>query len=235
MLLVTPAEQDLNVVVLGGVKPDEDGGNNATARNGSGPKVGSHHELCCSGEGEDGQRISRNSGRSRDQSKERQVNETPVLPSINADLPEGHCASLAVPEPSGDISSDSNCSPQLSPTVCLFNSLHVSPSDTPKTASRPRRKRKDSGRHRLSPADIGLIRSLLTVFVCCVILYLPLAVVNIVNVYRPVSAELGIWTVTCGFLNHSINWIVYGLMNKTFRVGYMRQLLLCCRKDGLRV
>ena len=105
----------------------------------------------------------------------------------------------------------------------------------PKTASRLRRKRKDTARHRLSPADIGLIRSLLTVFVCCVILYLPLAVVNIVNVYRPVSAELGIWTVTCGFLNHSINWIVYGLMNKTFRVGYMRQLLLCCRKDGLRV
>ena len=81
----------------------------------------------------------------------------------------------------------------------------------------------------LSSSDIALMRSLLTVFVCCVLLYLPTGVAAIVEIYHQVSPEVSLWGVTCMFLNHCINWIVYGLMNRTFRDGYVKQLEWCCR------
>ena len=98
-----------------------------------------------------------------------------------------------------------------------------------------RRSRKQSPRRHLSPSDIALVRSLLTVFVCCVLLYLPLAVATIANMYRPLPAGLGVWSIACAFLNHSVNWVVYGLMNKAFRQGYVRQLVYCCQKRGVRL
>ncbi|XP_070184289.1 uncharacterized protein [Littorina saxatilis] len=96
------------------------------------------------------------------------------------------------------------------------------------------RQAKKSPRSNFSANDVSMIQSLLIVFVCCVFLYLPLATMAVISLYSHVYIDTGIWTVACAFLNHSINWILYGLMNRSFREGYVRQFGCCCKKCRLK-
>ena len=80
----------------------------------------------------------------------------------------------------------------------------------------------------LSSANIALVRSLVLVFLLLVLLYIPLSVVVALTGSVPVSSDVYSILVLVFFLNNSINWIVYGVMNKSFKDGYRRLLLARC-------
>jgi hypothetical protein len=78
---------------------------------------------------------------------------------------------------------------------------------------------------RLSSSNLALIRSLLLVFCLLVVLYLPLILgVTMPNTF---SSEALTFFVLLLYINHSVNWIVYGIMNNNFRAGYKRLLHRC--------
>ncbi|XP_076456378.1 melatonin receptor type 1B-like [Babylonia areolata] len=85
----------------------------------------------------------------------------------------------------------------------------------------------------LSPADIALIRSLVLVFVLLIVLCVPLAAAVAIMGNVPMSADVFCFLIFLFFINNSINWILYGALNKNFRKGY-KQLLTsgCCLTTG---
>nr|KAG5713724.1 hypothetical protein BaRGS_024351 [Batillaria attramentaria] len=83
---------------------------------------------------------------------------------------------------------------------------------------------------RLSSSDVALVRSLVLVFVLLLVLYIPISVALSLDSFKVtvVSSDSYAFCVLLLFLNHSINWIVYGLMNKNFMEGYRRQMASVC-------
>ena len=80
----------------------------------------------------------------------------------------------------------------------------------------------------LSSANMALIRSLVLVFLLLVLLCIPLSVTVAITGSVYVSPDVYAVFVLFFFLNNSINWIVYGLLNKNFRNGYRRLLVARC-------
>ena len=80
----------------------------------------------------------------------------------------------------------------------------------------------------LSSANIAFIRSLVLVFLLLVLLYIPLSVTVAITGSVYVSPDVYGVLVLIFFLNNSINWIVYGLLNKNFKNGYKRLLMARC-------
>ncbi|KAL8610537.1 hypothetical protein ACOMHN_060457 [Nucella lapillus] len=81
----------------------------------------------------------------------------------------------------------------------------------------------------LSQAEVLLIRSLVLVFLILILFCTPLvagvAVMGIVDI----SPDVFCFLIFLFFFNNSINWVLYGALNKNFRKGY-RQLVVatCC-------
>nr|KAG5701984.1 hypothetical protein BaRGS_034566 [Batillaria attramentaria] len=82
----------------------------------------------------------------------------------------------------------------------------------------------------------AFVRSLLVVFLLTVLCFLPFGVTTIIALIDPtygMIAEALIATMVMVFFNCSINWIVYGVMNRSFRRYYAtlvrRMLGTCCR------
>lgn len=88
-----------------------------------------------------------------------------------------------------------------------------------------------SVRNRISQSDVALVRSLVLVFAVLIVLYIPFASGTLISKMVPVSADTFSILSFLLFLNHSINWMVYGLMNKHFKDGYKRQLRLCMKRQ----
>nr|KAG5701976.1 hypothetical protein BaRGS_034558 [Batillaria attramentaria] len=71
----------------------------------------------------------------------------------------------------------------------------------------------------------AFVRSLLVVFLLMVFCFLPFGITLIVMIYdadRPLSPEAYISCVLLLFFSSSVNWIVYGLMNRSFRHAYFK-------------
>lgn len=83
----------------------------------------------------------------------------------------------------------------------------------------------------ISTSDVAIIRSLVSVFVVLVVFYVPMAVAGIASRVVYVPTDLFQFLILFLFLNHSINWIIYGFMNKHFREGYQRLLMRCCHNE----
>lgn len=84
----------------------------------------------------------------------------------------------------------------------------------------------------LSSSDISLLRSLVIIFACCILTYLPMCVTLVIDVYYDLSSDVMQCVVFGLFFNHSINWIVYGVLNKNFAEGYKKSLKFLCRKHN---
>jgi allatostatin receptor len=78
----------------------------------------------------------------------------------------------------------------------------------------------------VSSSNMAVVRSLVLVFVLLVVLYLPLAIGLSMN--NVISAGTYAFLVLLLFLNHCINWLVYGALNANFRNGYRRLMLGRC-------
>lgn len=95
---------------------------------------------------------------------------------------------------------------------------------------------KPSRRPKISSADIALIRSLVLVFVILILLYCPLVLTDIIDKsVVNVSGDVFAFGVLLLFVNHSINWILYGILNKNFKRAYKQQITQCFRSKKLRM
>lgn len=92
-------------------------------------------------------------------------------------------------------------------------------------------KNKASRTSGVSRSDVALIRSLVLVFVLLVLLYIPISVAVALLGSVPIPPEVFSLCLLAFFLNQSINWIVYGVLNRNFRHGYKQLLWVrcCCR------
>nr|KAG5701980.1 hypothetical protein BaRGS_034562 [Batillaria attramentaria] len=84
--------------------------------------------------------------------------------------------------------------------------------------------------------DQAFVRSLLVVFLLTVLCFLPYGIITIIrltNASYVISIKAVIFTIVMVYFNCSVNWIVYGVMNRSFRRRYVtlvRRLLgTCCR------
>nr|KAG5701016.1 hypothetical protein BaRGS_022727 [Batillaria attramentaria] len=86
-----------------------------------------------------------------------------------------------------------------------------------------RRRRKQEAR------DKAIVRSLFVVFLLSLISFIPFGVLRVVESYQKISYVVDISFVLLLVFNCSVNWIVYGVMNRSFRRGYVRLLrnVLC--------
>lgn len=86
----------------------------------------------------------------------------------------------------------------------------------------------------------AFVRSLFVVvvlFFCC---FLPFTLVHAVDSYRQLAPEVVISADLLMFFSSTVNWIVYGVMNPSFRRGYKKllsrvQWALCRRPDSLEL
>ncbi|KAK7087610.1 probable G-protein coupled receptor No9 [Littorina saxatilis] len=80
--------------------------------------------------------------------------------------------------------------------------------------------------------EVAFVRSLFVVFLLAVGTFIPYSLMTILKSYMDFSAELVILGNFFLFLNNSVNWIVYGVMNPTFRQGYVQNVrktfAICC-------
>ncbi|KAK7503503.1 hypothetical protein BaRGS_00005424 [Batillaria attramentaria] len=87
----------------------------------------------------------------------------------------------------------------------------------------------NGGNTRIKASDIGLVRSLLAVWVSLLVLYTPFVVGCYVSVYTGGSVELSLTINWLVFLNNSINWFLYGALNTSFRKPFLQLFTRLCR------
>nr|KAG5701022.1 hypothetical protein BaRGS_022733 [Batillaria attramentaria] len=81
----------------------------------------------------------------------------------------------------------------------------------------------------------AFIRSLCVVFILILISIFPFGVITTISSALPgsIPTEVAVLSVLLYYFNCSVNWIVYGVMNRSFRRGYVmhvkRVLGTCCR------
>ncbi|XP_025109430.1 uncharacterized protein LOC112573354 isoform X2 [Pomacea canaliculata] len=84
----------------------------------------------------------------------------------------------------------------------------------------------------VKPTDIALMRSLLAVYVCLLLIYAAIVVVDVARAITYVPPTVTVTTNLLFFVNSSINWLLYGAFSYQFRLAYRRQLCqwtqLCC-------
>nr|KAG5701017.1 hypothetical protein BaRGS_022728 [Batillaria attramentaria] len=69
--------------------------------------------------------------------------------------------------------------------------------------------------------DQAFVRSLFVVFILTLIAFVPFGISRIVETYHGLSVEVAISVTLMLFSNNAVNWIVYGVMNRSFRRGYV--------------
>ncbi|KAK7087607.1 probable muscarinic acetylcholine receptor gar-1 [Littorina saxatilis] len=79
----------------------------------------------------------------------------------------------------------------------------------------------------------AFIRSLFIVFLLAVFSFIPFGAITVAKLKVSVSAEVVMIGNFFLFLNNSVNWIVYGVINAAFRDGYTQLFTACC--PGRRV
>ncbi|KAL8620211.1 hypothetical protein ACOMHN_028861 [Nucella lapillus] len=85
--------------------------------------------------------------------------------------------------------------------------------------------------------EVACVRSLFIVWLLTVTSFIPYVIIMIVSSVIPLPSEVLILGILLLFSNNSMNWIVYGVVNPSFRKAYRKcgqQLLgMCCqRKQG---
>nr|KAG5701983.1 hypothetical protein BaRGS_034565 [Batillaria attramentaria] len=87
----------------------------------------------------------------------------------------------------------------------------------------------------------AFVRSLLVVFLLMVLCYIPYGIMVIIKLIDPsyeITTETIISTTVMALFNSSVNWIVYGVMNRSFRRRYVtlvrRVLGTCFRRPCSR-
>nr|KAG5701015.1 hypothetical protein BaRGS_022726 [Batillaria attramentaria] len=90
------------------------------------------------------------------------------------------------------------------------------------------RRRKDLMREK------AFVRSLCAVFLLMLFCFFPFGIAMTVDATHPLSSEVAIAANFALFFNCSVNWIVYGVLNRSFRKKYvniLRRIMgLCCRR-----
>jgi hypothetical protein len=61
-----------------------------------------------------------------------------------------------------------------------------------------------------------------------VVLYIPVGTAVSICAWINVSTDVFVVTILLCFMNQSINWIIYGALNRNFRNGYKRLFFGCC-------
>lgn len=78
-------------------------------------------------------------------------------------------------------------------------------------------------------AERALVRSLFVVFILMFAAFVPFSIINTVNITEDISPEISITGDLMLFFNNAVNWIVYGVMNRSFKRAYLKSLRnLCC-------
>lgn len=116
-------------------------------------------------------------------------------------------------------------SPRVTPSGKYSKTLNQQEKDY---LSRVRAHAKKAMKVKSYRGEIALVRSLLTVAVCLFVLYLPYAICLVLNLFIRVPTEVMILSIMFLFANCSINWIIYGAMNTSFRKAYVSTLVGCC-------
>ncbi|XP_076451115.1 uncharacterized protein LOC143286999 [Babylonia areolata] len=85
-----------------------------------------------------------------------------------------------------------------------------------------------------STREVAFVRSLFVVFIITCITFFPYVVILIVSSIVAVPSEVAILGLMLLFSNNSVNWIVYGVMNPSYRKAYRacwnRLLGKCCHQ-----
>ncbi|XP_076450332.1 uncharacterized protein LOC143286590 [Babylonia areolata] len=85
-----------------------------------------------------------------------------------------------------------------------------------------------------STREVAFVRSLFVVFIITCITFFPYVVILIVSSIVAVPSEVAILGLMLLFSNNSVNWIVYGVMNPSYRKAYRacwnRLLGKCCHR-----
>ncbi|KAH9503647.1 hypothetical protein Btru_067057 [Bulinus truncatus] len=76
----------------------------------------------------------------------------------------------------------------------------------------------------ISVKDIHMIKTLLAVFICLVIFMSPYMVTTVLDTANQWSALVHLCCSMLAVVNNAINWMLYGLLNKSFRLGYQQVL-----------
>nr|KAG5701982.1 hypothetical protein BaRGS_034564 [Batillaria attramentaria] len=84
-------------------------------------------------------------------------------------------------------------------------------------------KRFDTLNKNESAKERAFVRSLLVVFLLMVLCSLPYGIILIIRLINPsyVITKTSIFIVVMVYFNCSVNWIVYGVMNRSFRQRYV--------------
>ena len=94
----------------------------------------------------------------------------------------------------------------------------------------------------IDPADIRLLKSILTILIVFLMMWSPYAIIVVFDKNATWSRSLYVVAVVLAHLNSSANSVLYAATNKNFREGYAHLLslffcsaLFCCRrkKDGV--
>ncbi|XP_076450333.1 uncharacterized protein LOC143286591 [Babylonia areolata] len=85
-----------------------------------------------------------------------------------------------------------------------------------------------------STREVAFVRSLFVVFLITCMSYIPYVVILVVSSIIAVPSEVAILGLMLLFSNNSVNWIVYGVMNPSYRKAYKacwnRLLGKCCHR-----
>ncbi|KAL8620212.1 hypothetical protein ACOMHN_028862 [Nucella lapillus] len=81
--------------------------------------------------------------------------------------------------------------------------------------------------------EVAFVRSLFIVFLLTFIAFVPFTIITVVSINTALPSEVNILGLLILYVNNSVNWIVYGVMNPSFRKAYSQcgqQLLGMCRQ-----
>ncbi|PVD33633.1 hypothetical protein C0Q70_04891 [Pomacea canaliculata] len=78
--------------------------------------------------------------------------------------------------------------------------------------------------------EVAFVRSLCVVCFLFFVGFFPYTVINVVDFYWTVPPEVLIFSNLLLFFNSAVNWIVYGVMNPTYRRGYAELVRGCLKR-----
>ncbi|RUS85119.1 hypothetical protein EGW08_007124 [Elysia chlorotica] len=80
--------------------------------------------------------------------------------------------------------------------------------------------------------NLDMIRTLFVVFVCMAVFMSPYMVTTMADVHDRWSALVHCACSYLAVVNNAINWMLYGMLNSSFRAGYRKVMLDLCARRG---
>nr|KAG5703264.1 hypothetical protein BaRGS_034175 [Batillaria attramentaria] len=78
--------------------------------------------------------------------------------------------------------------------------------------------------------ESAVVRSLVAISICVTLFCTPLAICVLVDLAENVPSDVMVAACMMLFVNCTVNWIIYGVMNTSFRKAYVRTLRLCIKR-----